>query len=80
MNFNKNWILQPFSFWNKDYKKEKYPKFSLFAIYGEGSLFPPNILNFTVDFIFYFQKAIKAHDFIIKYFELKKKLKNGLFK
>ena len=75
MNFNKNWILQPFSLWNKDYKKEKSPKFSLFAIHGEGSLFPPNILNFTDDFIFYFKKAIKADDFIIKYFELKENLK-----
>ena len=75
MNFNENWILRPFYFWSKDYKKGKKPKFSLFAIHGEGALFPPNILNFTDNFIFYFKKAIKAHDFIIKYFELKKNLK-----
>ena len=75
MNFNKNWILQPFSFWNKDYKKEKKPKFSLFPIHGAGTLFPPNILNLTNDFVFYFKRAIKAHDFIIKYFELKENLK-----
>lgn len=75
MNFNKNWILQPFFSWDKDYNKEKFPQFSLFAIHGEGSLFPPNTLNFTEDFIFYFKKAINADDFIIKYFELKENLK-----
>ena len=47
MNFNKNWILKPFRFWDKDYKKEKNPKFSLFSIHGEGALYPPNTLNFT---------------------------------
>ena len=75
MNFNKNWILQPFYLWGKDYKKENIPKFSLFAIHGAGTLFPPNTLNFTDDFIYYFKKVINAHDFIIKYFELKENLK-----
>ena len=75
MSFNEKWGLEPFYFWSKDYKKEKNPKFSLFAIHGEGALFPPKTLNFTNDFIFYFKKAINAHDFIIKYFELKENLK-----
>ena len=75
MNFDKNWILRPFFFWSKDYKKEKYPKFSLFAIHGAGALFPPNTLNITDDFIHYFKKAINGHDFIIKYYELKINLK-----
>ena len=75
MNFNKNWILKPFRFWDKDYKKEKNPKFSLFSIHGEGALYPPNTLNFTNEFLFYFKKAINAHDFFIKYFELKENLK-----
>ena len=75
MNFNKKWILKPFKFWTKDYKKEKQPKFYLFAIHGEGALFPPNTLNLTDDFIYYFKKIIDGHDFIIKYFELNKHLK-----
>ena len=75
MKFNKDWILQPFSLWKKDYNKEKRPKFSLFAIHGEGSLFPPNTLNISDDFIYYFKKVINAHDFVIKYFELKENLK-----
>ena len=75
MKFNKNWNLKPFYFWSKDYKKENNPKFSLFAIHGEGSLFPPNTLNFTKDFIFFFKKVLYADDFIIKYYELKENLK-----
>ena len=75
MNFNQKWILRPFYFWAKDYKKEKNPKYSLFAIHEEGVLFPPNTLNISDDFIFYFKKAINAHNFIIKYFELKENLK-----
>ena len=75
MNFNEKWILRPFYFWSKDYKREKRAKFSLFAIHDEGALFPPNTLNFSDDFIFYFKKAIKAHDFILKYMELNENLK-----
>lgn len=75
MNFNKNWNLRPFFFWSKDYKKENTPKFSLFAIHGAGALFPPNTLNLTDDFIYYFKKAINGHDFILKYYELKNNLK-----
>ena len=75
MNFNEKWDLKPFNFWDPDYKVRKSPKFSLFAIHGEGSLFPPNTFNFTEDFIFCFKKAINADDFIIKYFELNKNLK-----
>ena len=75
MTFNEKWDLKPFNSWENDYRKPKSPKFSLFAIHGEGSLFPPNLLNFTDDFIFYFKNAIKADDFIIKYFELSKNLK-----
>ena len=75
MNFDQNWNLRPFDFWVKDYKKEKKPKFSLFAIHGAGALFPPNILNFTSDFIFYFKNAINVDDFMIKYFELNENLK-----
>ena len=75
MNFNNNWNLQPFNLWTKDYKKEKFPKFYLFAIHGAGTLYPPNTLNFNNDFIFFFQKIINADDFLIKYFELKENLK-----
>ena len=77
MNFNKKWDLMPFYNWDKDYNKDIIPKFSLFAIHGAGSLFPPNTLNFTGtdDFIISFKNAIDAHDFVIKYFELKENLK-----
>ena len=75
MNFNEKWILKPFTSWNDDYKNEKYPKFHLFAIHDSGALFPPNTLNFTDDFIYYFKKDINCHDFIIKYFELNQNLK-----
>ncbi len=75
MKYNRIWILEPFYRWGKDHKKEKNPKFSLFAIHGEGALFPPNTLNFTDHFVFSFKKVIEAQDFIIKYFELSKNLK-----
>jgi hypothetical protein len=75
MSFDTKWVLRPFYLWGKDYNKAKKPKYSLFAIHGEGALFPPNTLNFTDDFIRYFKKAFKAHDFVIKYFELKENLK-----
>ena len=75
MNFDNLWYLKPFNFWSKDYKYEKNPKFYLFAIHGAGTLFPPNTLNLTEDFLFYFKKVINAHEFIIKYFELKENLK-----
>ena len=75
MKFDKNWNLMPFHIWSKDYKNEKNPKFSLFAIHGEGALFPPKSLNFTDDFIFFFKKAANADDFIIKYYELNENLK-----
>ena len=75
MTFNNMGYLRQFNFWSKDYKNEKNPKFYLFAIHGAGSLFPPNRLNLTEDFLFYFNKTIKAHDFIIKYFELKENIK-----
>jgi len=75
MNFNEKWMLKPFDCWTKDFKIKTKPKFSLFAIHGEGSLFPPNTLNFTDDFIYYFKNAINGHDFIIKYFELCENLK-----
>ena len=68
-------ILKPFYFWYQDYTKEKNPKYSLFAIHGDGVLFPPNSLNITEDFIYYFEKMIYAHDFVIKYYELKENLK-----
>ena len=35
-------------------------------MHGEGALFLPNTLNLSYDSIFYFKKAIKAKDFIIK--------------
>ena len=75
MNFDENYVLESFNFWTKDYKIEKKPKFYLFAIHGEGTLFPPNKLNLTYDFIYYFKKAIKGYDFILKYYELNKNLK-----
>ena len=75
MNFDNRWNLKPFNFWYKDYKYEINPKFYLFAIHGAGTLFPPNTLNLKEDFLFYFKKFINAHDFIIKYFELKENLK-----
>ena len=78
MKFNKEWALMPFHRWDKNYKDEKIPKYSLFAIHGAGALFPPNALNFTDEFIFSFfsfRKVIQADDFIIKYFELKENLK-----
>ena len=75
MKFNKQWLLRPFKFWKKDFKKEKKPKFYLFAIHGAGSLFPPNTLNFADNYIHFFKKAIDGHDFIIKYFELNNNLK-----
>ena len=75
MNFNEKWDLKPFNHWDVHYKKTKNPKYFYFAIHGEGSLFPPNILNFSDDFIYYFKNAIIADDFIIKYFELNKNLK-----
>ena len=75
LNFNEKGILKSFKYWNKDYKEEAIPKFSLFAIHGEGALFPPNKLNFNNDFIYYFKNALKADDYVIKYFELKKNLK-----
>ena len=75
MKFDENWILKSFFFWDRDYIREKKPKFSLFAIHGAGALFPPNILNITDDFIFHFKQAINVDDFIIKYFELKENLK-----
>lgn len=75
MSFNEKWALRPFYFWIKDYNIERNPKYSLFAIHGEGALFPPNTLNFTDDFILYFKKAFDAHDFVIKYFELNENLK-----
>ena len=75
MTFNKKWNLEHFNYWQKDYIKEKNPKFSLFAIHGKGALFPPYTLNFTKDFIFFFKKAMNADDFIIKYYELKNNLK-----
>ena len=75
MRYNDNWILKPFYSWHQDYNREKNPKFSLFAIHGDGVLFPPNSLNITEDFIYCFKKMIYAHDFIIKYYELKENLK-----
>ena len=75
MRYYDNWILKPFYFWYQDYNKEKNPKFSLFAIHGDGVLFPPNSLNITEDFIYCFKKMIDAHDFIIKYYELKENVK-----
>lgn len=75
MTFDKKWNLRPFKFWIKNYQRERKPKFSLFAIHGAGTLFPPNTLNITEDFIYYFKQVINAHDFIIKYFELKENLK-----
>ena len=75
MNFDENWILKPFNCWDEDYKKEKNPLFSLFAIHGSGSLFPPNTLYFQDDFISYFKKILYSKDTIIKYFELQKNLK-----
>ena len=75
MRYYDNWSLKPFYFWYQDYNKEKNPKFSLFAIHGDGVLFPPNSLNITEDFIYYFEKMIYAHDFVIKYYELKENLK-----
>ena len=75
MNFDKNYVLKPFKFWTENYKIEKKPKFYLFAIHGEGALFPPNKLNLTYDFIYYFKKAINGNDFILKYYELNEKLK-----
>ena len=75
MNFDKNYILEPFIFWTEDYKIENKPKFFLFAIHGEGSLFPPNKLNLASDFIYYFKKAINGHDYILKYYELRENLK-----
>lgn len=75
MTFNEKWLLKPFKFWEKDYKREKFPKFHLFAIHGDGALFPPNVLHFPSNFIHFFKKVIKAHDYIIKYFELNKNLK-----
>ena len=75
MEFNKQWLLRPFKFWKKDFKKEKMPKFYLFAIHGDGALFPPNTLNFSDNYIHYFKKAIEGHDFIMKYFELNNNLK-----
>ena len=75
MRFDRKWNLKPFYLWSKDYKNETIPKFSLFAIHGAGSLFPPNTLNFTDDFIFYFRKGMMADDFVIKYYELLKNLK-----
>ena len=75
MKFNQQWILQPFNFWEKDYKEENNPKFYLFAINGAGTLFPPNRLNITDNFIFYFKKVMDSHDFIIKYYELNENLK-----
>jgi hypothetical protein len=75
MRYYDNWILKPFYSWNQDYNLEKNPKFSLFAIHGDGVLFPPKSLNITDDFIYCFKKIIYAHDFIIKYYELKENLK-----
>ena len=73
--FNSIGNLRPFKFWPKDYECEKNPKFYLFAIHGAGTLFPPKALNLTEDFLCYFKKVINAHDFIIKYFELKENIK-----
>ena len=75
MNFNEKWNLKPFNYWTKDFKMEKKPKYYLFAIHGEGALFPPNTLNLKEEFIYYFKKVVNASDFIIKYLELKKNLK-----
>ena len=75
MNFNEQFDLKPFNYWDQDYNRAIKPKFFFFAIHGEGTLFPPNVLNFNEDFIFYFRRVIKADDFIMKYFELDKNLK-----
>ena len=76
MNFYQNWKLKPFYLWDKDYKLEKHPKFSLFAIHGDGALFPPNTLEVTkLKNLLYFKKIFDGHDFVIKYFELKQNLK-----
>lgn len=75
MKFDEKWNLRPFHSWFKDYNNETNPKFYLFAIHGAGALFPPNTLNFTDDFIFYFRKGIKADDFVIKYYELLRNIK-----
>ena len=75
ITFNNMWISRPFNFWSKDYKYEKNPKFYLFSIHGAGTLFPPNKLNLTEDFLNNFKEVIKAEDFIIKYYELKENIK-----
>ena len=75
MTFNNKGHLMPFNLWIKDYNREKRPKFYLFAIHGEGALFPPNALNTIGNFIFYFKKVMNASDFIIKSFELKENIK-----
>ena len=75
MTFNNMWNSRPFTFWSKDYKYEKNPKFYLFALHGAGTLFPPNTLNLTEDFLFKFKDFIKAEDFIIKYYELEENIK-----
>ena len=76
MNFYNNWKLKPFYLWEKDYKLEKHPKFSLFAIHGDGALFPPNTLEFVkIKNLVYFKKIFDGHDFVMKHFELKQNLK-----
>ena len=76
MNFYKNWKLKPFYLWEKDYKLEKLPKFSLFAIHGDVTLFPPNTFEFTkIKNLVYFKKIFDGHDFVMKHFELKQNLK-----
>ena len=59
MTFNNKGHLMPFNLWIKDYNREKRPKFYLFAIHGEGALFPPNALN-TIGNYFLFQKSYEC--------------------
>jgi len=75
MTFDSLWNLKPFKSWIEDFKKEKYPKFYLFAINGAGTLFPPNFLEFNKNNLYYFKKMFSGSDIFLKYIELKKNIK-----
>jgi len=71
----KNNKVLPYSRWLKQYTYELNPSFELIATTGQGTLFPPNILNITDENIKEIYKCITADDIYLKYLEMKRNIK-----
>ena len=61
--------------WLKKYTFELNPSFYLFAVSKGGTLFPPNILNISDDYIDEIYKCLIDEDIYLKYLSRKKNIK-----